>query len=126
MIMARKSGLGTLGMLLALIGSILLIIFGLALIVSTVVSGFEDVLAQLNYRIIDLSTYGGDNVVYGILAIIFGVIVFYTWKNGNVKSGDDLLVYGIVYVVLYLVLGGGLGGVLVLLGGVLLIIDYFI
>ena len=122
--MARgKSSLGNAGLILALVGGILLIIFGVLSIASYFVSSFNDLLNQV--QLYSLYTGSERLLVGGIIAFVIGVVVVYVWKEGKVGAGDSLLIWGIVFIILGLV-GGSLGGLLVILGGILLILDFLL
>ena len=121
--MARgRSGLGEIGLILALVGAILLIIFGILEIVATISSGFNQ-FTQYNYHLFEYSGFNG--VVYGIIAIVFGIIIIWAWRYGKIYGHDDELIWGIVFIV-FGILAGTIGGLLVLLGGILLLIDFFL
>lgn len=122
---ARRSTLTTVGLIFALIGGIILIAVGALSIISLFVEAIAEVTADF-YTV--TSVFGtGDvyTVVYGLLAIIMGILVIWIWKEGRVRSHGDLLIYGIIFIVLGVV-GGMPGGIIVFVGGVFLVIDYLV
>lgn len=122
--MGRKSGLGSIGMLFALIGSILMIVTGVITIVNTILTQFDELLSNINISIYDSGVVGADPLVRGLVVLLFGLVVLWSWKDDRVSSGDSMLLWSIIYIVLPFILGGGFGGLLVLIAGILLLIDY--
>ncbi|MHA1992193.1 MAG: hypothetical protein ACW981_18805 [Candidatus Hodarchaeales archaeon] len=124
--MAKKSGLSDLGVILALIGGIIMAVYGILRIVGVFVSEANDLL-QSAFDVDLLSgSIGGDNgaLVAGVIALVLGLVVIWVWKEKK-ASGDGILLWGIVFIVFGLI-GGSLGGLLLLIGGLLLVIDYFV
>ncbi|MFW9780598.1 MAG: hypothetical protein ACFFE8_17280 [Candidatus Heimdallarchaeota archaeon] len=124
--MAKKSGIGDLGILLALIGGILMAVFGILRIVGSFMAEVNDLLQTL-FDVNFVGGFLGENggLISGAIALLLGVIVIWAWRTKQVSSGNDLLLWGIIYIVLGLI-GGSLGGMLVLLGGILFVIDYLV
>jgi len=120
--LAKSSGLTGIGNLLAVVGGIIMVIFGILAIVGTVVNSFNEALVQLNFQIYRVSN---DSLVGGIITLVIGIVLIYIYKEKHANAGDELLIYGIIYIVLGF-LGGSLGGLLAIIGGILLIIDFFL
>lgn len=119
--MTKKGGLTDLGVILGVIGGLILIIFGILRIASEFVEDLADLLF-FDYNVITADN--AENVLYaGIIEIIIGVIVLWAWREKKVSG--NILVWGIVYIILGLI-GGSLGGLLIILGGILLVLDYFL
>jgi hypothetical protein len=118
------------GRILGAIGGIIMVIIGILVIVNNVLSEAVYALDSLGFDL-DLNFIGsnleGDLqwIVAGALMIICGLIALYGYKELAGRGKGDLLVWGIIYVVLGIV-GAGLGGLLVLIGGIVLILDAFI
>lgn len=118
------------GKILGGIGGILMVLIGIVIIVNKLL---DKTVVNLNLSGIDLginfiaNTVGGDYnwLVSAILMIILGLIALYGFAQLDGRSQSDLFVWGIIYVVIGLV-GAGLGGFLLIIGGIVLIIDYFI
>ena len=118
------------GRILGLIGGLLMVIIGIIYALNNVLDQAVFALDQFGF---DLGmnfvgdAVGGDLqwIVTAALMIITGLIAIYGYQALAGRSKGDLLVWGIIYVVLGLV-GFGLGGLLVLIGGIVLLIDNFI
>ena len=119
------------GRILGVIGGLLMVIIGIIYAVNNILS--EAIFALDQFANIDLGmnfvggAVEGDLkwIVTAALMIICGIIAIYGYQQLGRRSKGDLLVWGIIYVVLGLV-GFGLGGLLVLIGGIVLLIDNFI
>ncbi|MHA2295418.1 MAG: hypothetical protein ACXAEU_14570 [Candidatus Hodarchaeales archaeon] len=117
-----KSGIASLGLVLSLIGALVLVIFGILRIVGAFVTELEALLG------FDISLFGNDQtmrIVGGLIAILLGVIVIWAWQKKKVKAKDDYLLWGIIFIVIGII-GGSLGGLLILVGGILIVIGYFV
>ena len=123
--MAKKSGLSDLGIILALIGGIIMAIYGILRIVGVFITEANEVLSSAFDVDLLSGNIGGENgvLVAGIIALVLGLVVIWVWKEKKV-SGDGILLWGIVFIVIGLI-GGSPGGLLLLIGGILLVIDYF-
>jgi hypothetical protein len=64
-------------------------------------------------------------IIAAALMIIFGIVAIYGYKQLEGKPKGELLLWGIIYIIVG-ILGAGLGGLLVILGGIVLVIDYFL
>ena len=124
--MAKKSGLSDLGVILALIGGIIMAIYGILRIVGVFVAEANDVLSSAFDVELLSGSIGGENgvLIAGVIALVLGLIVIWVWKERK-ASGDGILLWGIVFIVFGLI-GGSLGGLLLLLGGILLVLDYLL
>ena len=118
------------GRILGVIGGLLMVIIGIIYAVNNVLS--EAIFALDQFGIdLGMNFVGGavtgdlQWIVTAALMIICGVIAIYGYQQLAGRSKGDLLVWGIIYIVLGLV-GFGLGGLLVLIGGIVLLIDNFI
>jgi hypothetical protein len=126
----KMANLKFIGRILGGVGGLLMILIGILLIVNKVLN---QTIIDLNISGIDLgtnfiaNTIGGDFnwLVSAILMIILGLIALYGFNQLDGRSQSDLFVWGIIYIVIGLV-GAGLGGFLAIVGGIVLIIDYFI
>lgn len=121
--MAKSSGLTDIGNLLAVIGGIIMVIFGILAIAGSFVSSINNTFSNYNYHIDFLGAQTA--LIYGIIMLVVGIVLIYLYKEKHGKTGDDLLIYGIIFIVLGIV-GNGLGGLLAIIGGILLIIDFFL
>ena len=118
------------GRILGVIGGILMVVLGILVIVNNVL---DEAVFALDQFGIDLGmnfvgdAVGGDNgfLVAGALMIILGVIAIYGYQQLSGRGKGDLFVWGIIYVVVGII-GAGLGGLLVLIGGIVLLLDNFI
>ncbi|MHA1941136.1 MAG: hypothetical protein ACW97P_05370 [Candidatus Hodarchaeales archaeon] len=107
-----------------------MVIIGILVIVNNVLS---EVLIALDFQGYDLggnfigNSLEGDLqwIVAGALMIVCGLIALYGYKELSGRGKGDLLVWGIIYIVLGLI-GYGLGGLLVLIGGIVLLLDAFL
>ena len=99
-----------------------MVIFGILAIVGTFASEANNVFSQYNYFHQD---FGVSGLIYGIILLVLGLILIYIYKGKSGSSGDDLLIYGIVFIVIGFI-GGTLGGLLAIIGGILLIVDFFL
>ena len=126
--MAKASGLTDIGNLLAVVGGVIMVIFGILAIVYTIAGSLQDSLSNFTQYNYQAYHYGGGDlggIVGGIITLVLGIVLIYIYKEKKAKSGDEILIYGIIYIVLGLI-GGSIGGLLAIIGGILLIIDFFI
>ncbi|OLS22623.1 MAG: hypothetical protein HeimC3_28970 [Candidatus Heimdallarchaeota archaeon LC_3] len=123
--MAKKSGLSDLGVILALIGGIIMVVYGILRIVGVFVAEANDILSDAFDVDLLSGNIGGENgvLIRGIIALVLGLVVIWVWKERK-ASRDGILLWGIVFIVIGLI-GGSPGGLLLLIGGILLVIDYF-
>ena len=114
--------------ILSLIGGIILILVGIIKIIDSALE--QSILGQFGLEILQLNflddligTQGW--LITAALMIICGLIAIFIYQKLKGKKEGSLLVYGIVLIILGLV-GETLGGLLLLLAGIVLIIDYFL
>jgi len=118
------------GRILGLIGGILMIVLGIIIVINNIL---DEAILALDQFGVDLGlnfvgdAVGGANswLVAAALMIIFGIVAIFGYKQLSGKPKGELLVWGIIYIVVG-ILGAGLGGLIVLLGGIVLVIDYFL
>ncbi|MHA1983936.1 MAG: hypothetical protein ACW967_06245 [Candidatus Hodarchaeales archaeon] len=119
--MAKSSGLVTVGWLFSLFGAILMIVSGAIIILNNVVSEFES-LTGVSLGFIPLDST--NQIFYGFVVIILGIIVLWIWKNKKMQHGD-LLLYGVLFIIIGIITSFALAGLLVFIGGGLFLIEYF-
>jgi len=116
------------GRILGVIGGLIMVIVGIIAVINGVLG---EALVNLNISGFDLGfnfvsgAVGGDLawLIGAAVVIICGLVAIYGYKELAGKA--DVLVWGIIYIVVGLI-GGSLGGLLVLIGGIVLLIDKFI
>lgn len=64
-------------------------------------------------------------LIAAAIMIVCGLVAIYGYKELGGRKKEGLLLWGIIYIVLAII-GGGVGALLVLIGGIVLLIDYFI
>ena len=114
------------GRILGVIGGLVMIIFGIIIVVNNLLQEALLTLDLLGANFLG-DTVGGDFgwVVSAALMIVCGLIAIFGYQKLSSRDKGDLLLWGIIYIVVGLV-GWGLGGILVLIAGIILVIDYFI
>ncbi|MHA1976783.1 MAG: hypothetical protein ACW98F_17620 [Candidatus Hodarchaeales archaeon] len=118
------------GRILGVIGGILMVVLGIIVIANSILDEAIYALDQFGF---DLGmnfvgdTVGGTNgpLVAGALMIILGIVAIYGYQQLGGRGKGDLFVWGIIYVVVGII-GAGLGGLLVLIGGIVLLLDNFL
>ncbi|MHA1990313.1 MAG: hypothetical protein ACW981_04590 [Candidatus Hodarchaeales archaeon] len=120
--MANNSPLTFIGWNLSLFGSILILISGL-----TIVMGFFSIQPEnLETSLLDLlKMHQNVKLVYGIVIILIGTFILWTWKNKKDAEEINLLKYGLIFLVL-----GSIGiltlvSIFIILAGILFIIDSY-
>jgi hypothetical protein len=128
----KMADLKFIGRILGVIGGLLMVIIGIIFAVNNLLGDVLFALDQFGGIDLGMNFVGGavdlgdlQWVVTAALMIICGVIAIYGYNQLASKGKGDLLVWGIIYIVVGLV-GFGLGGLLVLIGGIVLLIDNFI
>ena len=116
------------GRILGVIGGLIMVIFGIIAVINNVLGEALIALDSLGFDMgfsLVGGAVGGDLawLIGAAIAIICGLVAIYGYKELAGKA--DVLVWGIIYIVVGIV-GGGLGGILVLIGGIVLLIDKFI
>ncbi|UCG04678.1 MAG: hypothetical protein JSW11_13845 [Candidatus Heimdallarchaeota archaeon] len=64
-------------------------------------------------------------IISAAITVVCGCIAIFGYQKLSSRDKSDLILWGIIYIVIGLV-GGTLGGLIVLIGGIILVIDYFI
>lgn len=114
------------GRILGVIGGIVMIVVGIIIAVNNILQEALLTLDLLGANFVG-DTVGGDLgwVISTALMIVCGLIAVFGYQKLASRDKGDLLLWGIIYIVVGLV-GWGLGGILVLVAGIILLIDYFI
>lgn len=124
-IMANLKGIGR---ILGVLGGLIMVVFAIIILISNVAAELEEAMQD----IIDLATINiagqalsADWIVSAAITAVCGLIAIFGYQKLTSRDKGDLILWGIIYVVIGLV-GGTVGGLIVLIGGIILIIDYFI
>ena len=114
------------GRILGVIGGLLMIIIAIVFVVNNVVNEILD-LSALGLNVFGEMDLGEDIgwVVSAAVMVVCGIIAVFGYQKLASRDKGDLILWGIIYIVVGIV-GGSLGGLLVLIGGIILVIDYFI
>jgi hypothetical protein len=64
-------------------------------------------------------------IVSVAITLVCGLIAIFGYQKLTSRDKGDLILWGIIYIVIGLV-GGTVGGLIVLIGGIVLVIDYFV
>jgi len=99
-----------------------MVIFGLLRLAGAFVTELESLLE------LDIAFFGDTQemrIAGGLIAILLGVIVIWAWRSKKIKSKDNYLLWGIIFIVIGII-GGSLGGLLILVGGILILLGYFL
>lgn len=113
------------GRILGGLGGLIMIIFGVIILVNSLLD------LAIEFSGLDFSAASqfieGETSVFVVVAIMIvcGIVAILGYKELSHKNKDNLLLWGIIYIVLAII-GGGIGALLVLIGGIVLIIDYFV
>lgn len=125
-IMADLKGIGR---ILGVLGGIIMVVFAIIIVISNVASELLEAMADL----VDLTTINlagqalGTQawIISAAITLVCGLIAIFGYQKLTSRDKGDLILWGIIYIVIGLV-GGTVGGLIVLIGGIVLIIDYFI
>ncbi|MHA2075695.1 MAG: hypothetical protein ACXACU_17880 [Candidatus Hodarchaeales archaeon] len=114
------------GRILGVIGGIIMVIVGIIIAINNLM---DEILDMTTLGLNAAGQFLGEGeftwVVSAAVMIVCGLIAIYGYKELGAKKKEKLLLWGIIYIVLA-ILGGGLGALLVFIGGIILLIDYFI
>ncbi|MFX0126269.1 MAG: hypothetical protein ACFFAE_21795 [Candidatus Hodarchaeota archaeon] len=124
--MADLKGIGR---ILGVLGGIIMVVFAIIIVISNVASELLEAMADL----VDLTTINlagqalGTQawIISAAITLVCGLIAIFGYQKLTSRDKGDLILWGIIYIVIGLV-GGTVGGLIVLIGGIVLIIDYFI
>lgn len=124
--MADLKGIGR---ILGILGGIIMIIFAIIFSISNVAAELVEAMADL----VDLTTINlagqalGTSgwIIAATITAVCGLIAILGYQKLASKDKSNLILWGIIYIVIGLV-GGTVGGLIVLIGGIVLVIDYFL
>jgi hypothetical protein len=124
--MADLKGIGR---ILGVLGGLIMIIFAIIIVISNVAAELVEAMADL----VDLTTINlagqalGTSgwIIAAAITAVCGLIAILGYQKLTTKDKSDLILWGIIYIVIGLV-GGTVGGLIVLIGGIVLVIDYFL
>ncbi len=124
--MADLKGIGR---ILGMLGGIIMVVFALIIVVTGLASDLVDAFSE----ILDLATFNIAGQALGTTAwlvsaaitLVCGLIAIFGYQKLASRNKGDLILWGIIYIIVGLV-GGTIGGLLVLIAGIILVIDYFI
>ncbi len=112
------------GRILGVIGGIIMVIFGIVMIINNLLSLALE-LGLLEFNFAGEFLQGETWLIEATIMIVCGIVAIYGYKELSGRKKEGLLLWGIIYIVLAII-GGGIGALLVLIGGIVLLIDYFI
>ena len=116
----NRSTLNYVGLILTLIGAIILTFIGIFLVFVVLINAFSDI-DRYNYRFFPI--YGFDNIAYGIIYSIIGLITIWACFYGKIHQNNKELFWGIIFIVFGLI-GESVGGIIMIFGGIMLLIDF--
>ena len=123
------ANLKPIGRILGVIGGILMIIFAILVVINELVSGILGALEDFTFT--GVVSIGGDAIgelawlVGAVILVVCGIVAIYGYKDLDSKDTGKLLIWGIIFIVLGII-AFSLPGILLIVGGIVLIIDYFI
>lgn len=121
--MSNDSGLVSVGWLFTIFGAVLMVVTGFILIIQNFILEFNEI---RSYLTLDFVTLDQDaNILFGIFIIFLGIIVLWVWRTDRVKTGNDLVTYGFMFMILGFISALSLAGILVFVGGALFLIEYY-
>ncbi|MFX1284562.1 MAG: hypothetical protein ACFFB5_12955 [Promethearchaeota archaeon] len=124
--MADLKGLGR---ILGALGGLIMIVFAIIIAVSNLaadlVEAFSDILDLATINVAGQALGSTAWIIAAAITLVCGVIAIYGYQKLSSKDKGDLILWGIIYIVIGIV-GGTVGGLIVLIAGVILVIDYFI
>ena len=113
------------GRILGGLGGIIMIIFGIVYAVNELLTLTIDFMGLDLTAAAQILGEDTDWLVIVVIMIVCGIVAIIGYKGLAHKNKDNLLLWGIIYIVLAII-GGGIGALLVLIGGIVLLIDYFV
>jgi hypothetical protein len=122
--MADLKGIGR---ILGVLGGLIMVVFAILItarnVASELVEAMEDIIEITTLNIAGQA--GLDWIVSVAITLVCGIIAIYGYQQLASKDKGALILWGIIYIIIGLV-GGTIGGLIVLIGGIVLVIDYFI
>ena len=117
------------GRILGVLGGIIMVVFAIVMVVSNVaselVAAFSNILDLATINIAGQALGSTGWIISAAITVVCGVIAVFGYQKLSSKDKGDLILWGIIYIVIGLV-GGTVGGLIVLIGGIILVIDYFV
>ncbi len=121
--------LKVIGRILGVLGGLIMVIFAIVIVVSNVaaelVEAFSDILDLTTINLADQALGTEAWIIAAAITLICGLIAIVGYQKLSSRDKGDLILWGIIYIVIGLI-GGTVGGLIVLIGGIVLVIDYFI
>ena len=112
------------GRITGVLGGLLLLLFGIVVVIRNFGNITVD-LGLLEYNLISGFIGSEGWIITAAILIICGIVAIFGYKQLTGKKSGELLLWGIIYAIIGLI-AGTLGGLIVLIGGIVLIIDYFL
>ena len=112
------------GRILGVLGGLIMVVFGFIFAVNNLIGEILDV-SLLGFSIVGNTLGESGWLVTAAVMIVCGLIGIYGYRELSGKKKGALLLWGIIYVIIGIV-GGSVGALLALIGGIILILDYFI
>lgn len=125
-IMANLKGIGR---ILGVLGGIIMVVFAIIIVISNVAAELIEAMSDiLDLATINVAgqTLGADAwIVSAAITVVCGLIAIFGYQKLSSRDKGDLILWGIIYLLIGFI-GGTVGGLIVLIGGIILIIDYVI
>ncbi|MFX0013309.1 MAG: hypothetical protein ACFFB2_02420 [Promethearchaeota archaeon] len=124
--MADLKGIGR---ILGVLGGIIMLIFAIIIAVSNLAEDLVEAMSD----ILDLTTINltgqalGEQgwIIAATITAVCGLIAILGYQKLASRDKSALILWGIIYIVIGII-GGTVGGLIVLIGGIILVIDYFL
>ncbi len=117
------------GRILGVLGGIIMVVFAIIMVVSNVaadlVEAFSDILDLATINIAGQALGSTAWIISAAITLICGLVAILGYQKLASKDKSNLILWGIIYIVIGLI-GGTVGGLIVLIGGIVLVIDYFL
>jgi len=121
--------LKVIGRILGVLGGLIMVIFAIVIVVSNVaaelVEAFSDILDLTTINLAGQALGTEAWIIAAAITLVCGLIAIVGYQKLSSRDKGDLILWGIIYIVIGLI-GGTVGGLIVLIGGIVLVIDYFI